>query len=833
MAHAQHKFLVVKTMTLFGHSAPKPISSGSLWQEGAVGASRVLEKYMSQEEQLLHLSDLYQTSHTDYDRNGANTQLLITESVNDAGSSAPNPTDVTIEGSLEGTTFLWRSIGNKLYLWDNADKSHTRNCTMIPCDQAITAVGISHVIPSSTLVPSSCKYWLVVSSISTVSLFYFNPDTVSPETPPVLSGYVAPTGDTIICSISRPNKFGRIFLGGTDGSVFEFIQHPLSTVSMVSGFLGQTHRRCYLSIITKPWGAWLGPIRSLIGLGKVSGHNRVLAITVDPCRSIIYVLKKSGVEIYHLNTLALQTELSSYTIEQSLQSAQRSGGIEVVSHDPLVDIIPSNPHIGGDILFVLVTRSGARVFVKRTASGGFWGSTQKITCKFCQPSQLTSTQLSSVSIACVKLPERHPHLNIISAYSFNGGRCIFMVSSSKNGSGIVVVRPDESAILTRQENHSTTNTSPNVRERYDYVPLGPVDVRFSALIAPSRVPVSLDCLAPSDGLYSIASDDLRLNGNGYELVVITSDCRQIVVNVPKISEISVDFLSSIVGTNLSAARDLSMQLGPDQFAAQLFSILIDTVSSNAGAATSSSPPGFFVGGLGSENSPNRMQISPQLIERILFDLETAKGLGLVDSGGNMGRRWPENNSLGSAIGGGGPLGSVVHASTQNISARTRGLGLYLSRLLRPIWLAKAFKLEYSSSSSVMTIKPILNSTQRTYMCLLLRPFVEMITTYRQQLVAGTSQYENKMVEGMMVLGSAILECMELLRLFETGQLTPQIFEVSNIPMDEHFANLDTLCVRDIVLSVGVGHEFLMEFVAMLPDSGNILRKHCPLLIPRI
>jgi len=785
---------------------------------------------MSQEEQLLHLSDLYQTSHTDYDRNGASTQLLLTESVNDTGIQAVDSAEIRREGGLEGTSYLWRSVGNKLYLWDNCDKSHTRCCTMIPSDQSITAVGLAHIV-AGTKISFSAKYWLVVSTISNVSLFYFDPDTVSSETPPMLSGYVAPTGDTVIISVSRPNKFGRIFLGGTDGSVFEFVHHPLSTVSLVSQLFGQNKRRCYLSIITKPWGTWLGPIRSLIGLSKISGGNRVLSISADPCRSLLYVLKKCAVEVYDLDSLQLQTELSYYTIAESVKSAQRSSSVDSSSQDGLVELIPSNPHIGGDILFVLVTRSGARVFVRRNNPGflraGIPPSQQlSIPCKFCQKN--LSRAVSAVSIACVKLPERHPHLDIVSAYSPNGGRCIFMVSSNTSGGGgVVVVRPDESSIASRQQTSSTHLST--VRERYDFVPLG--DVRYSILISSisSRVPMALQELAPSDGLYSVASDDLRLNGAGNQLVVITSDSRQIEIIVPKVSEIVVDFLSS-VGPNLAAARDLSMQFGSDQFASQLFSVLIDVMTLSSGANSST----FFSS---SGQREDGHQISLPLIERVLFDIETAAAMGFVDgtvSGMNGGRRWTPGSSMhqeGTIVG--GPLGSVVHSSTQNISNRTRGLGLFLSRLLRPIWLAKAFKLEYGSSSSVMTLRPILSSTQRTYMSSLLKPVVDMLTTYRQQLVNGITQYENKIVEGMMVLASAILECMELLRLFETGQLTPQIVDAKNT--EQVFANLDTLCIRDLVLSVGVGNEFIMEFVsAILPsESQNMLRKHCPLLIPRI
>lgn len=794
------------SMTIFGHPGPKALSSGTLWQEGAVSASRLMEKYMSQEEQLLHLSDLYQISHADYDRNGTSTQLLVTESSNDAGTLSVDPNEILFEGSLVGTTFLWRSVGNRLYLWDNADKSHTRSCQLTPNQQPITAVSIAK-IPVSVQSNCSSKQWLIVATVSSVSLYYFDPDTVSPESPPVLSGYVAPTGGTIISCIGYPTKSGRIFLGGTDGSVFEFIyiNQPPSAVSL----FGVTQRRCYLFIITKPWGAWLGPIRSLLGLNKVSGNDKVLSMSVDGCRGLLYVLKRCGVEIYNLDSLMLQCDLSAYSVGESIRSAQRSSSVDVqLAHDQLVDLIPSNPHIGGDVFFVLVTRSGARVFVKRGGAGlsGLWSSSLTIStdCKFCQPSQLTKP--TSVSIACVKLPERHPQLNIVSAYSPNGGRCVFMVSSQTNNipSGIVVVRPEESVVVGRQQGLPTTS----LRERYDFVPLGSVDVKYTALVPSPPVPVLIEHLSPSDALYSVAVDDLRIRKES-ELVVVTSDAREIGIRVPRVSEIIVDFLSSI-GTNLIAARDGSMQYGGDQFAAQLFSILSDLMITTSSHQFS-------------DDAANRIF----QVERILFDPETATAMGFVES--TIGsRRWTSGPSEQQAQSSHQLLGSVVHSTSQTISNRTRGLALWLSRLVRPIWIAKAFKLEFSANS-VMTVRPILSSTQRTYIVSVIKPFVDLMTTYRQQLLS--LQHESKILDGLMVLGNAILECMEMFRLFETGQLTPQGI-VSTTIAPAVFANIDTLCVRDIVLSVGVGNELLMDLVAVL-DGQGVLRKHCPLLVPRI
>ena len=794
-------------MTIFGHSAPKPISSGTLWQEGAVAASRLVEKYMCQEEQLLHLSDLYQTSHTDYDRNGTSTQLLVTEATNDAGTLAVDSNEICFEGSLTGTTFLWRSVGNRMYLWDNADKSHTRTCQLTPNQQPITAVGIAKV-PASFSQPISSKHFLIVATVSSVSLYYFDPDTVSPESPPVLSGYVAPTGGTIVCCIGYPTKSGRIFLGATDGSVFEFIYTKQSS-SAVS-FFGVTQRRCYLSIITRPWGAWLGPIRSLFGLTRVSGNDKVLSISVDACRGLLYVLKRCGVEVYNLDSnLMQQCDLSSYLVSESVRSAQRSSSVEVLAQDDLVELIPSNPHIGGEIFFVIVTRSGARVFVKRGGTG-LWSTSANIAtteCKFCQPSQLTKP--TSLSIACVKLPERHPQLNVVSAHSPNGGRTMFMVSSNKVPSGIVVVRPEESWVVGKQ--HGLTSS---LRERYDFVPLGSAEVKYTALVASPYAPLPLQEVSPSDALHSVALDDLRIRP-GSELVVITSDSREVVVRVPRAAEVIVDFLSSIDRTNLHAARDVSMQYGSDQFSAQLFSILTDLTTWSNGHQ-------FH------DDSVNRAspQVSAYMIERILFDVETASAMGFVESGGGH-RGWASSEQTHSHQ----LLGSVVHSTSQNISSRTRGLALWLSRLVRPIWLAKAFKLELSGSR-IMTIRPILSCTQRAFIVSIIKPFVDLMTTYRQQLLSGTYQYESKILDGMMVLGNAVLECMEMLRLFETGQLTPQGILATPDIGPNAFTNIDTLCIRDIVLSVGVGNELLMDLVAVL-DGKGVLRKHCPLLVPRI
>ena len=853
--------IVTGSMTIFAPTQHKQLSAGSLWQEGAVSASRWVEKYMTQEEQLLHLSDLYQTSHSEYDRNGVSAQLLIRESVNDAGNAPSDNADGQREGCVTGTTFLWRATGGKLYLWDNADKSHIRSCTLTMGDQAVTAVALAFV-PSSEEMVNSSKYWLVVSTTANVSLFYFNPNTISQETPPVLSGYVSPTGGTIISSICRPNSCGRIFLGGTDGSVLEFVyrNHLPSTISVVSQFLGITHRRSYLSIITRPWGYFLRPLRSLFGLNQISTDNRVLSINVDTCRGLVYVLKKCGVEVLDLDTLTVRCDMSAYAIAESVRSAHRAASSvpdSVASNDRdiLVELLPANPHVGGDILFVLVTRSGARVFVKRGAGFSLYNGPAVVNsaCKSCHLMSTTASQTTiltkpnALSVACVKLPERHPHLNIVAAFSGNSGRCIFMVSSQSNGSpsGIVVVRPDEAAIVAKQQLHMSNASSHSqvVRERYDFVPLGSaVDIKFANLVLSKSCPLTVEHLAPSDGLYSIAVDDLRISSSS-ELVVITSpDARQVSVRVPRMAEIVVDALSSISNNNVIAARDICMYLGADQFAAQLSSILMELSSPHSTTMSSSS----------SHYAATDVAAYRPLIEQILFDFHTATALGLVDNGAsssNFGHSFPGNPNpmmnqlLGSAVHGGG---RHHNSSTPNVSMRTRGLAILLSRLLRPIWLAKLFKLDYrtmAQDSRIMTIKPVLSSTQRTYVCLVIKPFLDMLSTYRQSLVAGQSQNEIKIIEGLIVVSSGVVECMEMLRLFESGQLQESASAgvTSQGVGYETFNNLSNLSVRDIVLSIGDSGSttataaglIVNEFMSTAQLDATVLRKHCSLLFPRI
>ena len=112
--------------------------------------------------------------------------------------------------------------------------------------------------------------------------------------------------------------------------------------------------------------------------------------------------------------------------------------------------------------------------------------------------------------------------------------------------------------------------------------------------------------------------------------------------------------------------------------------------------------------------------------------------------------------------------------------------------------------------------------------MLLRPATVALNQYRHQLIYSSE--ESKIIEGFMVLLNAMGEAMELLRLFETGQLNiGRHNSNSSVATIDLLEGMDSLVVRDLAMSAGVGEPVLIELLKL--QDLTMARKHCPLIIP--
>jgi hypothetical protein len=754
------------------------MSSGDLWQDSAVSAARLIEKYIHQEEQCLQLSESLSGGTTDYERNSNDGQYIKTET-----SSDMLPIDVSgkessfTTGVLAGTSFMYRIRANKLSLYDMLDKSGSRTCQLPSMRNEITAVGVTE-----SRDPAS-RYFLVVATTFDVSLFYFNPDDISDERPPTLSGYVAATGGVPITAICRPNSTKRVFLGGEDGSVYELIYNSQKPKSEFPR-LWSDDRRCYLQVLYRPLiSATLPPFfHSIVSSVFPLSGGQVSALQVDPCRQLLFVVSgRSSLSVYNLADRSNIGEISEYTLGESLRAAYRAAGTAVSSEpEQIIEVIPSNPHIGGDVVCVLVTKRGARIFIKGLR---YYGSNQQSSCKSCEKFKHYSqpSQVSLVQILTVRLPPVELHVSVADSPDF--GRSILMASQE----GIAIIRADESSIAQRQQDRSA-----RYRERFELVPVSGDKISVFLLIQDSCD----KSFTPVDFLPSVVSDPLLGCMLGSWRALALSAEREVVISPLTTAEQVLELVKS---QNLYSIRDFAIQWKPDQLAALLLELLTNLPES----------------------------IARETVERILFVPDTASALGLIDAPG-LGQS-PQPSSI-------GVLGSVVQTQTQNISARTKGLAILISRLLRPVWFKKAFKISAEARGCIV-VKPGLSSAQRQYMQLLLKPVTGMLNAYRHKLASVGSE-ESKLVEGFLVLLNAMAETLELERLIETGQLNASarrkgedakslIQEVSDL-----LDGTDSLFVRDIAMSAGVGDPVLIE---LLTRTGEVdfamAKKHCPLILP--
>ena len=758
------------------HDAHKGYSSGDLWQDSALNAARLMEKFLHQEEQNLPLSELLSGSVPDYDRNGPSSQYLVTEAACDSLETVPSSTEGVLRvGSLRGTSFMYKFAGKKLWLWDVCDKSGVRSCSFIPSRFEIVAVGIAESRDPA------CEFWLIVATVFDVSLFYFNPDAISEDAVPVLSGYVAGTGGAHICAISDANASKRIFLGGHDGSVFELVYTSASQPKSLWTSLGfSSDRRCYLSVLSRPLSATLPPFLQTIA-SYISSTGKIRALQVCASRNLLFVISNEcHLTVYSLATSGSVAELSEYTIGESIKSAYKAtpSASDFTGSTQVVEIIPSSPQVGGEVVCVLVTRSGARVFVRSGRSG--YGVS-------------VVGAVNQLAVLTVRVPP--VELVVDSAVSPDSGRSVVMT-----GSTIAVVAPDESSVLQKQA-HSGSQTG-KFRERFDVVPI--VGKLVAGLLVDTKPTLQMTDL--KEGLLSISAEPLVGGPVGSWRFIAVSTERELSLSPLTVSEQLNELVKS---QNLYAVRDFSIQYRPEHLAALLVGMLVSAGSGAVLVSKSSS----FTDSVSVEST----------VEKLLFSTETASALALIDAPGLAG---PASGAREM-----GPLGGVLQTETQNISARTKGAAILVSRLLRPLWFAKAFCVEThagEAGAEYVVVKPALGSAARQFVSNLLRPVVQALTQFRFQLGEFG---ESKLIEGFIVLLNAVVEAMDLMRLVETGQLNKRRSEETAIVDDTAVvAGIDSLLVRDLAISAGQGEPVLMALLSRAGIDMALARKHCPLIV---
>ena len=452
------------------YSGTKGVSSGVIWQDSAVSAARLVEKYMSQEEQQIQLSDLHSGNQSEYDMNGVVSQLQVHESF----VSFPFDERSSLSGFLTGTSYMWRSVEGKLAIWDSLDRMNERSHEFVASRFPIMCVGLVEGRKRGV-------FFLVVATTWDVSLFYFDPEGVLA---PVLSGFVTPTAGVGVCCISGDR--GRIYLGGADGSVFEMIYD-----SKRSSWL--TDRCCWLSVIYRPLfsGWWF------------TSDCRIVSLAV--CKGLVFALSQSDLRVFGDGSF----HLSEYTITEAVR---RVGAVS-----SLVEVVPAE----GDIVCVIITRNGTRVFVKKDGQ-----------------------------IFTVKIPPRHPAMLVERALSPDSGRTIAFITAS--GAGIVW--PDVQA-----------GVGGALREKFEF---------YSCLVTIAGIwRVGESVVAVGEGmdlLLPITVEPLGLGLSDWELLVRSSPSEQISISLPSTRDSVCDLLRQ----GLNSVRELSLSWQPEQLAAQFFGMLL-------------------------------------------------------------------------------------------------------------------------------------------------------------------------------------------------------------------------------------------------------------------
>jgi hypothetical protein len=476
------------------------------------------------------------------------------------------------------------------------------------------------------------------------------------------------------------------------------------------------------------------------------------------------------VSVFSLETGTLFAQLSEHQIRDSVRAAQRSTNSFVEEEDKnsseVIDMILVSSQVGGDVLSVLITRGGGRVYIKNQRSSSY----------------LYAPGVNQLAIACVRVAPGLSDLRVSLAVSPDKGRTIVLACTN----GLALFSLDESCVASKNK----------MREKISIIPVSGVKIlSFQPLFVP---PESLAPLAVSETLLQVTSDML-IGGfaQSWRLLALSAE-KEIFLAPKTVSEQLVDVLRA---KNLHSVRDWAIQWKPEQLSGVLLEILA-----------------------GSEKLLKSEEFI-ETAEKILFSPETATALGLVDSPGLLSQL---SASVPSNV---GLLGVAVQTQASYVSSRCRGVAIFISRILRPVWFKKAFHIEYvQGRNSSLSVKSALSSSQRQSVCELVSPAIALLSRFRYQLgEAG----ESRIVEGFIVLVNAVVEAMELLRLFDTGQLANKRKEEQAnsdaAGIKDLLVQMDNLLVRDLIVSSSDSS----ALISLLNRQGldlQLAKKMCPLIV---
>ena len=596
--------------------------------------------------------------------------------------------------------------------------------------EAVVAAAIAH--PKEFV--QGIDYFLVLATTLEISLhaLRFAPGS-SRLLPPVRTQFSVASDDVSMSALVCDPSSGRIFLGGRDGCI-----HELQYFDEDTRWLGRP-RKCRKSAVSWNLQSQLPAILQRACVAVFGPAEAIVQLTIDVSRGLLFALSSSSITVFQvppsqrdpsgrweekpvvqlcsLSQSAIASEvgrIKARIFPGLLPVGSRGlnpfgGGLVSTALPPrLVKVLPVERPVGGHVIACAVAEDGTRIFIRgnlRTAQQQAGAVDASVSGRNTARPSITSMAVHHVRFLDANAPKE---LRVKDALWENGVTLLHCDLPNPEGGhreGVLALSTDLRVVAQRQgRGRSPWVNVAGTAEHVDTINLTqetegtPHIFAIGCLEAPISKPLQQFFSAPTHGLIlpvkhlsELAKQQLVA---APRFMIISSIGVHILRRIQPVDTLRDQLLSG----QLPVLQDFVGQYTAEQACALLFQVLTQAmpklnVKEGLGAEKSglgrnkgrglSEPKGLAQapGMLRDSSEVLLLRAEQLLLSQLAFQMGFAQALPSIEAA--MRPVQPVQGWHG-----GSPLGYSVFQSAAHLSARMRGLYLYLSRLLRPLWLSQ-------------------------------------------------------------------------------------------------------------------------------------------------
>lgn len=715
-------------------------------------SARLLEESLSQDDSRLCLDEMCSPGcgTADYDITTAQFQASRLSHGLPPLLEPPSTCRFMQQGILPEIQRMWRSFDSRLVLWNYSEPRSPEVLEYDAATQQIVTVATAR--PKEFV--SGISHLLVISTPVEVSLhaLQFAPGS-DRLLPPLRTRHAVATDDVVVGAIAS-SKNGRIFLGGNDGCIHEFQYFDDD-----STWLGRP-RKSRKSMVSWTIQAHLPAILRRASEALFGPPDAVVQLAIDEDRGLLFALCASTITVFQIPATIRSPSgrLEEPPLQQLCSISQAvlanevariranlfpgltppSRGLlssvvaasQVTKLPRLVKLLPLGKAQGGSIVACVVAEDGARIFLRgqfrAQTSIGFGMPDSAAAGTAFPPRGLQS--LVSLLVHHVRfLDSSVPPVMVKDAVHTNGNTVLMCTLRSPGGElgddAAIAVSTDLRALAQQQSRGRSPwlRYPPGLAEHADVLRL---DLEGTESGGSSSSSCKAIALAPV--IDSLPRHLEQLYGGGHgpagdlvlPLVGLSGLAQQQLLPAPKFLLIStagvhvlrkiqpLDWLRQhLLSADLGQLRQFVQQYTAEQTSALCFQLLTSAVTRPSEALAA-----------GHIAMPERLPATPSTArtaapvaaardaqeellllraEQLLLSPQLAAQTGLSQA-------WPvvDPVPLRTGLPGGAQESALGHAmgtrASGRISGRLRGLYLYLSRVLRPLWLVPVLHVTWQS-----------------------------------------------------------------------------------------------------------------------------------------